>query len=377
AQALQPAIPTAGANATRSATPAPPGANAAANAPSPAANRPRDAARKPRGVSQDQYPFRDLPALRDLYKQSVVDQTQLERFGASLFRNSAAVAGDKAPIDIPVGPDYVIGPGDELVVEYWGSTSQRLVLTVDREGRVVLPDAGAFIAAGRTLAEVRQDVQRLLTRQLRNIVVDVTLGKLRTVRVYVVGDVKNPGAYDISSLSTCLSALIVAGGPTDTGSYRLVKHYRGPKLMEEVDLYDLMLKGVSSAQVHIASGDSILVPPAGPQVTVAGAVRRPAVYELRNESSLDQVLQLAGGVPVSGQLSSLKLERIEAHKQKEMLNVSFPAGDAPGSEESFKRVQVKDGDAITVASILPVSNRAVYLTGHVFRPGKYPFSEGE
>jgi protein involved in polysaccharide export with SLBB domain len=377
-QAQQPLIPTpATGGASRPAAGTQPGSSTATAAAAPTPTpRSRDSQRKPRGSFQDQYPFRDLPALHDLYKQSVVDQRELERFGAALFRNSAAVAADKAPIDIPVGPDYVIGPGDELVVDYWGSTAQRLQLTVDREGRVVLPDAGVLVAAGRTLGETQREISRLLTRQLRNIVVDVTLGKLRTVRAYVVGDVKNPGAYDISSLSTCLSALITAGGPTDTGSYRIVKHYRGSKLMEEVDLYDLMLKGVSSTQVHIASGDSILVPPAGPQVTVSGAVRRPAIYELRSEKSLDEVLALAGGVPVSGQLSNLKLERIEAHQRKEMLNVNLTSADVP-AEDAFKRVQIKDGDAITVAPILPVSNRAVYLSGHVFRPGKYPFSEGE
>jgi protein involved in polysaccharide export with SLBB domain len=329
-----------------------------------------------RGPSQDQYPFRNLPALRDLYTQALPDQEKLERFGAALFRNSASLASDKTSGDIPVGPDYIIGPGDELVVEYWGSTSQRMQVTVDREGRVVLPEAGAVVVAGRSLGEAQQGIERLLTRQLRGISVDVSMGKLRNIRVYVVGDVKNPGAYDISALSTCLSALIAAGGPTETGSYRTLKHYRGPKLLEEVDLYDLMLKGVGPTQVHIGSGDSILVPPAGPQVTVAGTVRRPAIYELRNEVSLDQVLDLAGGVPVSGQLTNLKLERIEAHQRKEMLSVNLPADDPPTSEEAFKRVQIKDGDAVTVASILPYSNRTVYLQGHVFRPGKYPYNDG-
>jgi protein involved in polysaccharide export with SLBB domain len=347
-----------------------------APAPATGVTRSRVIARD-RGNPQDQYPFRNLPALHDLYKQAVLEPAPLERFGAALFRNSAAVTADKAAVDIPVGSEYVVGPGDELIVEYWGTTSQRMQLTVDREGRVMVPEAGAVVAAGHALGEVQQSIQRLLTRQLRGISVDVTLGKLRMVRVYVVGDVKNPGAYDISSLSTCLSALIAAGGPTETGSYRLVKHYRGQKLMEEVDLYDLMLRGVSSAQVHIASGDSILVPPAGPQVTVAGAVRRPAIYELHNEQTLDQALDLAGGVPVSGQLSNLKVERIEAHQRKEMLNVSLPQnGNLQESEAAFKRVQIKDGDAITVAPILPFSNRAVYLQGHVFRPGKYPFNEG-
>jgi protein involved in polysaccharide export with SLBB domain len=216
-------------------------------------NRPPQASK---GPSQDQYPFRNLPALRDLYTQATTDETKLERFGAALFRNSAAAA-DKAPLSVPVGPDYVIGPGDELVVDYWGSSSQHLQRTVDREGRISIPEAGALVVAGRTLGEVRQAIQKQLSQQLRGISVDVTLGKLRTVRAYVVGDVKNPGAYDISSLSTALSALIAAGGPTDTGSYRTVRHYRGKALVEEVDLYDLMLKGVTSGEVHIESGDSI------------------------------------------------------------------------------------------------------------------------
>ncbi len=202
-QAQQPPATPATANNNAAARPGvgtQPAANNGAQAPV-LNTRPREDARKPRATTQDQYPFRNLPALRDLYLQAVTDQAQLERFGAALFRNSTAVANDKTPIDIPVGEDYVIGPGDELVVEYWGSTSQRLTLMVDREGRVVLPDTGAMVVAGRTLGEARQGIQRLLTKQLRNIVVDVTLGKLRTVRAYVVGDVKNPGAYDISSLS--------------------------------------------------------------------------------------------------------------------------------------------------------------------------------
>src|SRR6516162_8017607 len=113
--------------------------------------------------------------MHDLYKQALPQQKTLERFGAALFRNSAATAADKATIDIPVGPDYVIGPGDELVVEYYGNSTQRLQLIVDREGRVVLPEAGAVQVAGRSLGEAQQSIQRMLTRQLRDIAVDVTL----------------------------------------------------------------------------------------------------------------------------------------------------------------------------------------------------------
>ena len=268
-----------------------------------------------KGPTQEQYPLRNLPALRDLYTQATVDETKLERFGAALFRNSAAVA-DKSTLSVPVGPDYILGPGDELVIDYWGASSQHIQRSVDREGRISIPEAGSTVVAGRTLGEVQQTIQKMLSHQLRGISVDVTLGKLRTVRVYVVGDVKNPAAYDISSLSTALSALIAAGGPTDTGSYRTVKHYRGKALVEEVDLYDLMLKGVSSAEVHLESGDSILVPPIGPQVTVAGKVRRPAIYELRKEQTSDQVLDLAGGVPVTGELSRIRVERFRPMNAK-------------------------------------------------------------
>ncbi len=333
-----------------------------------------------REAGQSEYPLRNLPAMRDLYTQAVNNPVTLERFGAALFRNSVATAEkspEKGASDVPVGPDYVIGPGDELVVEYWGRTTQRLTLNVDREGRILLPEAGGVIVAGRTLGDAQQIIQKLLTRQFKDITVDVTLGKLRTVRVYVVGDVKNPGAYDISSLSTALSALIAAGGPTDTGSYRLLKHFRGKKLVDEIDLYELMLHGVTSVQSHIETGDSILVPPAGAQVTVSGSVRRPAIYELHSEETLDQILDLAGGVPVSGQLNNVKVERIVAHQRKEMLSVNLPqSGGVSAVEEAFKRVQVKDGDLITISPILPYTNQIVYLQGHVFRPGKYPFQNG-
>jgi protein involved in polysaccharide export with SLBB domain len=369
--AAKPAQPAAGANQPREAAPSADKNKAMKEMPAVKVQR----------AQQSQYPLRNLPAMHDLYTQALNPQITLERFGTALFRNSVANAergGEKSTSDIPVGPDYVIGAGDELVVEYWGNTTQRLNVTVNREGRILIPEAGAVAVAGRSLGDARSEVERALRRQFKNISVDVSLGKLRSVRAYVVGDVKNPGAYDISSLSTPLSALIAAGGPTETGSYRLVKHFRGQKLEETVDLYDLMLKGVTTVQVHIESGDSILVPPVGPQVTIAGAVRRPAIYELNNEQTLDQALALAGGVPVTGSLNKITVERIEAHERKEMLSVNLPqSGDTAAAMDAFKRVQIKDGDVITVSPILASSNEAVYLQGHVFRPGKYPFRAGE
>ncbi|HYX68449.1 MAG TPA: SLBB domain-containing protein [Terriglobales bacterium] len=325
---------------------------------------------------QKYYPYRNMPGLQELYTQAVPDTNNVERFGAALFRNSTAAA-DKAALDVPVGPDYVIGPGDQLVVDSWGSVSQRLQLTVDRQGQIGLPEVGMLMVAGHSLGDAEVMIQRAMSQQYRDVTVNVSLGKLRTVRVYVVGDVVNPGAYDISALSTPLSALLAAGGPTDKGSLRTVKHYRGKRLVEEDDLYDLMLKGVNSAETRIESGDSILVPPAGPQVTVAGVVRRPAIYELRQETTLAQALELAGGVLVSGELGRIKVERIEAHQRKEMLNVNLPpGGDNRAIEAAFGKIPVQDGDRVTVSPILSYTTETVYLQGHVFRPGKYPYRQG-
>jgi protein involved in polysaccharide export with SLBB domain len=344
-------------------------------------NRPSDARRmenrdmQKEGNPQRYYPYRNFPALQDLYAQPVNNTDKLERFGAALFRNSNV--SDKTSMDVPAGADYVLGPGDGLVIDVSGSSAQRIQATVDRQGRVLLPEAGSILVLGRTLGEAQQMIQQALTRQFKGISVDVSLGKLRTIRAYIVGDVNKPGAYDISSLSTALSALLVAGGPNDTGSLRTVKHFRGKNLVEEVDLYELMLKGVSSGEVRLESGDSILVPPVGPQVTVAGMVRRPAIYELRHEQTLDQALELAGGVLVSGELGNIKVERIQAHERKIMLSVNLPNGnDIHAMEDAFKKFPIKDGDRITITPILPYSDKTVYLQGHVFRPGKYPYRDG-
>ena len=362
------------------AQPVPGAAAGAPNQPSAPAATPADrgSRERTRGAMQQQYPYRNLPAVRDLYSQSVLDPKKidkLERFGAALFHNSAAP--EKADLDVPVGPDYVLGIGDELVLQYWGSASQRLQLTVDREGRILIPDAGTVMVAGSTLAQAQQQVRSAMQRVYRDVNVALSVGKLRMVRVYVVGDVNKPGAYEISALSTPLSALLAAGGPTDSGSLRLVRHMRGNKLVEELDLYNLLLRGMTGAEVRMESGDSILVPPAGPQVTIAGMVRRPAIYELRDEKTLDQAINLAGGVLVSGELGTIKVERIQAHEHRQVLSVSLlENGVDPPAAEVFKKFAVQDGDRVLVLPILPYSDKTVYLEGHVFRPGKYPYRDG-
>ena len=320
-------------------------------------------------------PYPALPSLADLYAQFPSSEAKLKRFGSDVFRLGTGNAND-LPMDLPAGADYVLGPGDGLILNLWGSVSERLNRTIDRQGQVALPEAGTITIAGQTIAQAQEMIQKALGGQFQNIRVEISLARLRTVRVYVVGDVQRPGAYDISSLSTPLNALYAAGGPTGSGSLRIVRHCRGKELVREVDLYDFLLRGVRSDIDRLLPGDTILVPPAGPQVAVSGMVRRPAIYELRGEQGLDEVLELAGGVLVSAALRQIRVERIDAHQRRTMVSAELPDDAGDGTLQALASFHVQDGDRVLVSSILPYNEKAVYLEGHVFRPGRYPYRDG-
>jgi protein involved in polysaccharide export with SLBB domain len=322
----------------------------------------------------------NLQSLRDLYTQ-VPDQTvAVKRFGADAFL-SRGMATREMPIDLPIGPDYILGPGDGLTISLWGGVSQTFTRVIDREGKIVLPEAGSIVVAGLTLDRAQALVQGVLTPQFKDAHVAVSVTRLRTVRVYVVGDVQRPGAYDISSLSTPLNALYAAGGPTSVGSLRTVRHYRGKILIREVDLYDFLLHGIRADVERLEPGDTILVPAAGPQVEVSGMVKRPAIYEFKDaefkrEIKLSDVLDEAGGVRVSAALAHIHVERIEADGHRSTVEVGLPQGSTLDSARTqLDSFIVKDGDRVIVAPILPYSEKAIYLTGHVVRPGKLPYRD--
>lgn len=317
----------------------------------------------------------NLMAMRDLYSQVPAPTSSLRRFGSEVFL-SRGMLGKEAALDMPVGPDYILGPGDGVNIDLWGGMSQRITKTIDREGTIVLPEVGPVVLAGLTLERAQTMIQNALGTQFRNARVEVTVTRMRTIRIYVVGDVQRPGAYDLNSLSTPINALYAAGGPTAIGSLRIVQHLRGKQLVREVDLYDFFLHGVRPDTERLQPGDTILVPPAGTQITVAGMVKRPAIYELKNETQLSQVLDLAGGLLVSAAMGQIKVERIEAHENRVTVSVNFPEGGGPEAlRKSLASFIVQDGDHVMVAPILPYSERAIYLEGHVVRPGKYPYRE--
>jgi protein involved in polysaccharide export with SLBB domain len=321
-------------------------------------------------------PYAEVPSLYDLYSQVSRRSPVLARFGEDVFRNGTGNF-DELPMDVPVGPDYVLGPGDGLSIELWGGISEHLQRVVDREGRVALPEAGAVAVTGRSLGDVQQLVQSVLRSEFRDVHADVALARLRTVRVYVVGDVLRPGAYDVSSLSTPLNALYQAGGPTARGSLRILRLYRGSQLVGEIDLYDLLLHGVRANLERLQAGDTVMVPPLGAELTVEGMVRRPAIYELNHESDLAEALQLAGGVLNTGTLRHIEVERVVAHESRSMLRLDLPENNnqeaVTSALEDFK---IQDGDKIRISPILPYSEQTVYLDGHVFHPGKHAYREG-
>jgi polysaccharide biosynthesis/export protein len=379
-------------------------------------------------------PYEDLPSLHDLYTQIPPAGAKLKRFGSDVFvignghglgmgngpgagngsgmENGLATgslsgtghgagvdnlptaaglsgAGNipgsgnapgmanlyELPTDLPVGPDYVLGAGDNLVVNMWGGRSDRLSVNIDRQGQIALPEAGTISVDGLTIAQAQIAIQRALSTQFEGEHVEISLGRLRTVRVYVVGDVQQPGAYDVSSLSTPLSALYAAGGPTSRGSLRILRQYRGKQLVREIDLYDFLLRGVRSNNDRLLPGDTIMVPPVGSQVSIEGMVHRPAIYELNGEKGLNEVLDLAGGVLASASLKQINVERLEAHERHTMLTLELPDTE-DGLKQKLANFKVQGGDDVVISQILPYNKQAVYLEGHVFRPGKYPYADG-
>ena len=317
-------------------------------------------------------PYRDVPSLYDMYLQAAPHATEPKRFGSDVFENGSRDP-ELIPTDMPAGPEYIVGSGDGLTIDLWGGVSQRLQRTVDREGRISLPDAGPVLVSGKSLSQIQIDLQQTLRHVFRDESVDVSLARLKTIRIYEVGDVQRPGAYDISSLSTPLNALFAAGGPSGEGSLRIVRHYRGDRLIQEVDLYNLLLKGVKSGIEPLESGDTVLVPPVGPQVTIEGMIRRPAIYELAGEKSLSSVLVLAGGLLPAATLRHIEVQRLIAHEKRTMLSLDISQTDSATVNEQLGAFQVQDGDRIRIFPIAPYNEDAVYLEGHVLRPGRYSY----
>jgi protein involved in polysaccharide export with SLBB domain len=321
-------------------------------------------------------PYEDVPSIYDIYAHTKTGASVTARFGEQIFDNPAD-ASRSIPIDFPASSDYVLGPGDGLTINLWGGVTQRLSSIVDHEGRINLPETGPVLVSGKSISDTQRLVQRTLRTQFRDVSADISLSRLRTIRVYLVGDVNGPGAYDVSSLSTPLNVLLAAGGPTSLGSLRVVQHYRGNALVQEVDLYDLLLRGNRAGVQRLESGDTLLIPPVGSQIRMDGMVRRPAIYELHGETNLAEAIHLAGGLLPTASLGRIEIQRLESHEKRTMVSLDLSGATTPAEiENKLLAFGIQDRDEVHIFPIATFNQDAVYLRGHVLRQGRYSYKSG-
>lgn len=290
----------------------------------------------------------------------------LKPFGYEVF---GEVPTTFAPAsDIPVPPDYRVGPGDNVTVELFGKKSARYLLVVNRDGTLNVPEFGPIQVTGLTFGEMRAEIDRRVSAQMIGVRASVTMGELRSVRIFVVGDVKRPGSYTVSSLSTITNALFTSGGVSEIGSLRKIQLKRGGATVTTLDLYDLLLRGDTSKDLQLGQGDAIFVPPIGSTAAVSGQVRRPAVYEFRDGATAGELIELAGGLSPDADPRSVRIERIDPSQQRTVVNVDLQSPQGRGQV-------LLAGDVLTVPRVF-ADTRGVTLEGQVLRPGSYAWRPG-
>lgn len=301
-------------------------------------------------------------------------EAMLRQFGYDLF---ARVPSTFAPVtDVPVGPNYVLGPGDHLNILLWGGIQDSVQVEVDRNGAIALQRLGVIQVSGLTLDQVQRLLQQRLSAFFPDFHMAVTLGRLRTILVYVVGEVRQPGAYTISSLSTVVNALFASGGPTKNGSLRRIQLVRQGRQLHTLDLYDFLVHGNKSQDAALQSGDTILVPLIGPVAGVAGSVKRPAIYEIEPGTTLQRLLDLTGGVTSLGYLQRVQVERSVANQKKIVVDFDLSAPQTKATPKDVWQTRITDGDLVRVFAIANILENFVQLEGHITRPGRYELKRG-
>jgi protein involved in polysaccharide export with SLBB domain len=291
----------------------------------------------------------------------------LKPFGYDLFTEASRASGSTN--DIPAPADYTVGAGDQLTVQLFGAQNRTLRLVVGRDGRVNFPELGPVPVAGKKLDAVREDIETRVARQMIGTQASVGLGDTRSVSVFVMGEANKPGSYTVSGLSTITSALYASGGIKTTGSLRDVQLKRRGSVVRRLDLYDLLLRGDTSQDAKLQSGDVIFIPPVGPTVAVDGEVRRPAIYELRGNTPLSALVSLAGGLTPEADERRVSVVR-RGDDQR------LVALDLPLDSNQSRNEKLRNGDSIRVGRVRPTLDAGVVLEGHVFRPGTVAWRQG-
>ena len=306
-------------------------------------------------------------ALKNEFQDFVAQSTGtiLPMYGYNLFRRTPDTF--EPVTHIPVTPDYTIGPGDELLIRLWGQIELNHSAVVDRNGMIDLPKVGPISVVGVRYQNLQTHLKTAMSRVFRNFELDVSLGKLRSIQIIVVGHASRPGSYTISSMSTLVNALFASGGPSGSGSMRYIQLKRNGKVVTEFDLYDLLLKGDQSKDVQLLSGDVIYIPTIGPVVAIIGSITTPAIFELKGGEKLLNLLKLAGGLTNVAARQKVTVERIYERKMRNIEEFTL-------NKDGLVR-SMQDGDLVTVYGISPRFDNAVTLRGNIAIPGRQPWRE--
>jgi len=292
--------------------------------------------------------------------------TDVKQYGYDLFRQSPASFSHIG--NLPVGPDYVLGPGDEIKITVWGSIDAIWNVFVDNNGNISLPRVGTLNVAGLTYQSLKDILHKTLSRYFTGFEMNVSMGQLRTMRVFVVGNVEKPGSYTISSFSSVINALFEAGGPSKTGTMRNIQVKRNGKTIVHFDLYDFLLKGDKTKDIRLLPEDVVFVPPVGVLVAITGSVNNPAIYELKSDTTIPQLIEMAGGLNTVAFTGRAQIERIVDNNRQIVYE-----SDLKSLKE--KDIKLYPGDVIKIFQVVQ-EKRVVKLAGAVQREGNYGLKPG-
>ena len=291
-------------------------------------------------------------------------QSGLQMFGYDIF---AGEPMSLTPLnDLPVPNDYLLGVGDELKVKVFGKKTESYSLIINREGDVYIPELGPFQLRGLTYQQAREDISAFIKRSMIGVETTISLGKLKTIQVFVLGAVYKPSSYVISSLSTVTQALKAAGGIDSLGSLRTIHVKRNQKVIKTIDLYDLLISGDTSLDISLKQGDVVFVPIKKKSISIDGFVKRPAIYELKNEKTIESVIELAGGLKAKA-FPSVQVTRATI-EGRDLYHLSL------NSKQKNSKFTVKNGDELVIGRVTKLYNNAVTLSGAVTEQRAYQWS---
>jgi len=297
---------------------------------------------------------------------------ELEQYGYSFFANESP--NFQALTNVPVGSEYIIGPGDGFTIYVWGGAEESYNVTVSRDGNIIIPRLGTINVSGLTFAEMKAFLSQKFKDYFNEFQMNVTMNTLRTIEIFMVGEVKNPGTYSVSSLSTIITALYSTGGPSKNGSLRNISLIRNGKTVASLDLYDFFIRGIKDNDARLEPGDTIFIPVIQPVAGISGYVKRPAIYEMKGSQTIKDLIELAGGALSVSYLQNVVLERITDHQKRIVKSFNIDPGNA-GTDNELNTLLL-DGDLIKIYPVNDKMHQVVYLQGHVKYPREYEFKEG-